>query len=234
MITATISWDLPAGYPGWSPSRASILTGSYSHVHTIVDNEAPEPPGLIYFPQYLQKAGYQTSFFGKWHMGNEDDKPRPGFDHWESFKGQGIYYNPSLNIDGKEVAYTDSTYITDLLTDHALSWLKNRDKSKPFFLYLSHKAVHAPFEPARRHRGVYKNLDYLLPPTYYQTLNDDYKILGWPEWVKQQRYSWHGVDYMYHSHLSINELVRTKKRASTKTHSSFIWATMDSPSANMV
>jgi len=192
-----------------SPSRASILTGSYSHVHTIVDNEAPEPPGLIYFPQYLQKAGYQTSFFGKWHMGNEDDKPRPGFDHWESFRGQGVYYNPSLNIDGKEVAYKDSTYITDLLTEHALSWLKNRDKSKPFFLYLSHKAVHAPFEPTRRHRGIYKNLDYTLPPTYYQTLNGDYKKLGWPEWVKQQRYSWHGVDYMYHTHISINELVRT-------------------------
>ena len=192
-----------------SPSRASILTGSYSHVHTIVDNEAPEPPGLIYFPQYLQKAGYQTSFFGKWHMGNEDDGPRPGFEHWESFKGQGVYYNPTLNIDGKEVAYTDSTYITDLLTDHALTWLKNRNKSKPFFLYLSHKAVHAPFEPARRHRGVYKNLDYVLPPTYYQTLNDDYKKLGWPEWVKQQRYSWHGVDYMYHTHIGIDELVRT-------------------------
>jgi arylsulfatase A-like enzyme len=192
-----------------SPSRASILTGSYSHVHTIVDNEASEPPGLIYFPQYLQKAGYQTSFIGKWHMGNEDDRPRPGFDHWESFKGQGVYYNPSLNIDGKEVTYSDSTYITDLLTDHALTWLKNRDKSKPFFLYLSHKAVHAPFEPARRHTGMYKNLDYDLPPTYYQTLNDDYKKLGWPEWVKQQRYSWHGVDYMYHTHTSIDELVRT-------------------------
>ena len=114
-----------------------------------------------------------------------------------------------MNIDGREVAYTESTYITDLLTDHALTWLKNRDKSKPFFLYLSHKAVHAPFEPARRHRGMYNNLDYVLPPTYYQTLNDDYKKLGWPEWVKQQRYSWHGVDYMYHTHISIDDLVRT-------------------------
>lgn len=192
-----------------SPSRASILTGAYSHAHTIVDNVAPEPPGLIYFPQYLQKAGYQTSFFGKWHMGNDDDKPRPGFDHWESFKGQGIYYNPALNIDGQQVTYRDSTYITDLLTDHALNWLKSRDKSKPFFLYLSHKAVHAPVEPARRHKGMYKNLPYVLPPTYYQTLNDDYKKLGWPEWVKQQRYSWHGVDYLYHTHESIEELVRT-------------------------
>lgn len=84
-----------------SPSRASILTGQYSHVHTIVDNSAPEPSDLIYFPQYLQQAGYQTAFFGKWHMGNEDDKPRKGFDYWESFKGQGVYYNPTLKHQWK-------------------------------------------------------------------------------------------------------------------------------------
>ncbi|TKK71861.1 sulfatase [Ilyomonas limi] len=194
-----------------SPSRASILTGAYSHVHTIVDNAAPEPPGNIYFPQYLQKAGYQTAFFGKWHMGEEtaSDNPRPGFSHWESFKGQGIYYNPTLNIDGRQVHYSDSTYITYLLTEHAIDWLKNRDKSKPFFVYLSHKAVHAPMTPARRHAGMYKNQPYLKPPTYYQTLSDDYKKLNWPEWVKQQRYSWHGVDYMYHTHQDIEELVQT-------------------------
>jgi arylsulfatase A-like enzyme len=192
-----------------SPSRASILTGQYSHVHTIVDNTAPEPKGLIYFPQYLQKAGYQTSFFGKWHMGNEDDKPRPGFDHWESFKGQGVYWNPKLNIDGKEVQYGDSTYITDLLTDHALQWLKGRDKSKPFFLYLSHKAVHDPMQPAKRHRGLYAHQKYPVPETYYQTSNDDYKKLGWPEWVKNQRYSWHGVDYPYHGHRPIEEFVQS-------------------------
>lgn len=192
-----------------SPSRASILTGQYSHVHTMIDNLAPEPGNLVYFPQYLQKNGYQTSFFGKWHMGEEDDHPRPGFDHWESFRGQGIYWNPQLNIDGKQFKYKDSTYITDLLTQHSIEWLDKRDKSKPFFLYLSHKAVHSPVMPAKRHRGMYKNMKYDLPPTYYQTLNDDYKALRWPEWVKQQRYSWHGVDFMYHSHINIEEIVQT-------------------------
>lgn len=194
-----------------SPSRATILTGAYSHVHTVVDNAAPEPKGNIYFPQYLQRAGYQTAFFGKWHMGEEaqSDQPRPGFNHWESFKGQGVYYAPQLNIDGKQVQYDSSVYITDLLTDHAIDWLKKRDKSRPFFLYLSHKAVHAPFAPAKRHTGLYKKLPYTLPPTYYQTLNDDYKKLHWPEWVRQQRYSWHGVDFPYHSHQDIAEIVQT-------------------------
>lgn len=191
-----------------SPSRASILTGQYSHVHTVVDNVAPEPADMILFPQYLQKAGYQTSYFGKWHMGDNDDRPRKGFDHWESFKGQGIYWNPTLNIDGKEVTYGDSAYITDLLTEHAIDWLKRRDKTKPFFLYLSHKAVHAPVTPAKRHRGLYSNKGYPVPSTYYQTLTDEYKSLGWPEWVKQQRYSWHGVDYPYHSHEPIENFVQ--------------------------
>lgn len=192
-----------------SPSRASILTGQYAHVHTIVDNISPEPQNLIYFPQYLQQAGYQTAFFGKWHMGEDDDSPRKGFNHWESFKGQGVYYNPKLNINGKLIQYNDSTYITDLLTNHALDWLNKQDKTKPFFLYLSHKAVHAPVTPAKRHLGIYANQKYKLPPTFYQTLNDDYKMLYWPEWVKNQRYSWHGVDYIYHTHQNLEEIIQT-------------------------
>ncbi len=181
-----------------SPSRASILTGQYSHVHTIVDNNAPDPGDLIYFPQYLQQAGYQTGFFGKWHMGAEHDDPRPGFDHWESFKGQGDYYAPNLNINGERIQYDEETYVTDLLTEHALEWLDNRDQEKPFFMYLSHKAVHALFKPAKRHDGIYNGKTIELPATYTQTIGDDYKNLKWPEWVKQQRHSWHGVDYMYH------------------------------------
>ncbi len=190
-----------------SPSRASILTGLFSHTHTIVDNQAPDPGNLSYFPQYLQKADYQTGFFGKWHMGDHSDDPRPGFDHWESFTGQGVYYNPTLNINGTRVSYSDSTYITDLLTEHALDWLEALDKKKPFFMYLSHKAVHAAFQPARRHKGLYKGQKISLPATFDQTKTGEYRNLKWPQWVADQRTSWHGVDYMYHSNADLNELV---------------------------
>ena len=181
-----------------SPSRASILTGQYSHVHTIVDNVAPNPGDLTFFPQYLQKAGYQTSFFGKWHMGDHNDSPRPGFDHWESFAGQGDYYAPNLNINGENTQYDEETYVTDLLTDHAVDWLDHRDQDKPFFMYLSHKAVHAMFFPAKRHEVMYAGKKIDKPDSYTQTIGSEYKKLNWPDWVKRQRDSWHGVDYMYH------------------------------------
>jgi arylsulfatase A-like enzyme len=190
-----------------SPSRASILTGQYSHVHTIVDNYAPNPGNLTFFPQYLQQAGYQTAFLGKWHMGDHGDEPQPGFNHWESFVGQGVYYNPKLNINGKRIQYSDSTYITDLLTEHAIEWLEKRDKKKPFFMYLSHKAVHADFKPAKRHVDRYKNKTIPLPSTFEQTKTGEYRDLKWPEWVKKQRVSWHGVDFMYHQNKGFQDVV---------------------------
>jgi arylsulfatase A-like enzyme len=197
-----------------SPSRASILTGQYAHTHTVVDNQAAAPKSLIFFPQYLQKAGYQTSFFGKWHMGGGNSDPRPGFNRWVSFNGQGEYYNPKINIDGKMVAFTDSAYITDILTDMTIDWLKQRDKKKPFFVYLSHKAVHAEFRPAKRDNGIYKNIQIQYPVSMFSTARVDskkftrgkqadssaYKInyKDIPRWVRAQRDSWHGVDFMYH------------------------------------
>ncbi|RYF60872.1 MAG: DUF4976 domain-containing protein, partial [Cytophagaceae bacterium] len=198
----------------------------YAHTHKVVDNFAPLTPGLKFFPQYLQKAGYKTAFLGKWHMGNTDDAPQPGFDYWLSFKGQGDYYNPTFNINGKRVSYTDSSYTSDLLTDYALKWLSSLDKSKPFCVYLSHKAVHAEFQPAKRHRGIYKNMPINYPQTMYLTATDSSKQWGakpaqnpemgplkvnmadMPNWVKQQRYSWHGVDYMYHGQIGFNDFYR--------------------------
>ena len=123
-----------------SPSRASILTGQYMHTHGVVDNNAPAKEGTIYFPTYLQQAGYETAFMGKWHMGGHHDDPQPGFDYWLSFAGQGDYYPKKkrngemshFNINGKHVR--QKGYITDELTDYSLAWLeKERDKSKPFF-----------------------------------------------------------------------------------------------------
>jgi len=141
-----------------SPSRASILTGLYTHKHRVIDNNRLVPEGTHYFPEWLQQAGYATAFIGKWHMGSDADDPRPGFDHWVSFRGQGSYLPPSpdytLNVDGKRVP--QKGYITDELTDYAVEWLEQqKPQEKPFFLYLSHKAVHANFTPAERHEGRY-------------------------------------------------------------------------------
>ncbi len=185
-----------------SPSRATILTGQYAHRHKVVDNNFPVPEGTIFFPQYLQKAGYETAFIGKWHMGHEKDDPRPGFDHWISFKGQGVYYNPILNINGKKVKREG--YITDLLTDYAIEWLE-QDREKPFFLYLSHKAVHAMFKPAKRHLGRYEHVQLEYPRTMANT-PENYK--NKPRWVKEQRNSWHGVDFMYHGQMDFDTFYR--------------------------
>lgn len=187
-----------------SPSRASILTGQYAHRHGIVDNSSPIPPGTRFFPEDLQHAGYRTGFFGKWHMGEVDDSPQPGFDRWVSFRGQGVYHNPRLNVDGEPV--DREGYITDLLTDYALEWLQDsQDEDAPFFLYLSHKAVHAEFMPAERHAGTYANIRIPYPPTMENT-ESNYR--GKPHWVEEQRYSWHGVDYAYHGQLDFDDFYR--------------------------
>jgi N-acetylglucosamine-6-sulfatase len=186
-----------------SPSRASILTGQYAHRHRVVDNDSPVPPGLTFFPQYLQRSGYETAFIGKWHMGGASDDPRPGFDHWVSFKGQGSYLpvKDGLNVDGKRVP--QKGYITDDLNKYALDWLKGRTSKKPFMMYLSHKAVHAEFIPSDRHAGRFKNLKFTPPKTM-----DPDDVVDAPMWVRNQRNSWHGVDFPYHSELDIAEYYR--------------------------
>ena len=185
-----------------SPSRATILTGVYAHRHKIVDNNTPIPPGTTFFPQYLQKAGYKTGFFGKWHMGNVSDDPQPGFERWVSFLGQGTYL-PSkngLNVDGKRVP--QKGYITDELTGYALDWLKQLRRDQPYFLYLSHKAVHSEFIPAERHKGRYAKEVFEYPATMAAS---GPMARGRPMWVQNQRNSWHGVDFPYHSDLDIAE-----------------------------
>jgi arylsulfatase A-like enzyme len=156
--------------PLCSPSRGSLLTGQYPHTNGIIDNTARPSHALPVFPLALQKAGYRTAFFGKWHMGT-DDSPRPGFDHWVAMPGQGEAIDPSLNVDGKRV--NGKGYTTDLLTDYAAQFM-GRPSEQPFLVYLAHKAIHpnviqrddgslAPipgqpggFVAADRHRDRYK------------------------------------------------------------------------------
>jgi N-acetylglucosamine-6-sulfatase len=188
-----------------SPSRATILTGMYAHQHGVVDNNNPVPKGTTFFPQYLQRAGYDTAFVGKWHMGGEGDDPQPGFDHWVSFRGQGTYL-PSkwgLNVNGTRVP--QKGYISDELTDYAVEWLKQRPADKPFFLYLSHKGVHAEFVPAERHRGRYADAPFVPPASQQLPPEEEARR---PRWVRDQRNSWHGVDYPYHSTLDVAQYYR--------------------------
>jgi N-acetylglucosamine-6-sulfatase len=140
--------------PLCSPARASFLTGQYVHTNGIKGNKPiyNEPSHeLVTFPRLLREAGYESAYVGKWHMGN-DDSARPGFDRWVSFRGQGRYDNPTLNIDGKRE--DKKGYVTDILTDYAVEFI-NASHEKPFVLYMGHKAVHGPFKPAPRHAKLF-------------------------------------------------------------------------------
>jgi N-acetylglucosamine-6-sulfatase len=155
--------------PLCSPSRASFLTGQYAHTNGIVDNTARPSHDLHTFPLELQRAGYRTGFFGKWHMGT-DDTPRPGFSRWVGMRGQGEALDPVLNVDGTRVPTPG--YVTDVLTDHAVRFIEEAGDA-PFLVYLAHKAIHpnivqrddgstvalegqpGGFVAAERHRGRY-------------------------------------------------------------------------------
>ena len=196
-----------------SPSRASILTGLYTFRHRVIDNNRLVPKGTIFFPQYLQKAGYATAYVGKWHMGGETDEPRPGFDHWVSFRGQGHYLPPTpdytLNVNGRRVK--QKGYISDELTDYAIDWLKQqKPDEKPFFLYLSHKAVHANFTPAERHAGRLDDAPFQRPASEADT-PENYRDK--PRWLRDQRNSWHGVEFPYHSNLDVESYYKRYSEA---------------------
>ena len=182
-----------------SPSRGSILTGQYAHVHRVLDNSTRLNPETPTFPKALQAAGYDTGYVGKWHMGGETDEPRPGFDRWVSFRGQGVYHDPTFNVDGEQVAREG--YVTDLITDYAVDFLQ-QERDRPFMLYVGHKAVHHEFYPAERHKGSYADRQYVYPDSMAGT---EANYSAKPEWVRRQRNSWHGVDGMYNGAVDFDQ-----------------------------
>ncbi len=143
-----------------SPARASFLTGKYARCHGVMNNATPWKDDNVTFLEMLHASGYDTGFIGKWHMpgGKLPDMVNQGkLDHMVSFTygtGQGRYNNCPMFVDGRKTK--TNGYITDVLTDYAMGFLEKRRKN-PFCMMLSHKAVHAFFNPANRHEGSLKN-----------------------------------------------------------------------------
>jgi arylsulfatase A-like enzyme len=162
--------------PLCSPNRASILTGQYASRHGIIDNVGRDAMShrLANYHLALKALGYETAHIGKWHMGN-DATPRPGYDHWVSFRGQGKIVDPVFWEEGAE--RTVPGYVTDLLSDRAVEYVR-RKREKPFALFFAHKAVHPDVQQKQdgtidvatmrgyvlpeRHRDLYKGETY--PP----------------------------------------------------------------------
>lgn len=144
------------------PSRATVLTGKYSHKNGFYNNSNSRFDGSqTTFPKLLQQAGYTTAIIGKWHLTSDPT----GFDYWHILPGQGLYYNPPMIKHG--VRAPEPGYVTDIITDISLDWLKNRDKTKPFLLMSQHKAPHREWAPALRHLGWDGDRVYPEPPTLF-------------------------------------------------------------------
>jgi arylsulfatase A-like enzyme len=160
-----------------SPSRASIQTGQYPSTHGVEALERDLRPDAVTFPGLLQKAGYETGYVGKYHLGKDSDRPRPQFDFWSCFRGQGTYFDPVLNTNGQSRKI--SGYNNDIVTDHALEFISRR-RSKPFFLQIGYKAPHDPVTPPRHMEDLYSDVQVPLPSTWNETHGDK------PAWYVEQ------------------------------------------------
>lgn len=147
------------------PSRATMLTGKYSHKNGFKDNETSVfNHGQDLFVKRLQAAGYQTAWIGKQHLGNAPQ----GFDFFSILTDQGEYYNPDFITNGVKVR--EHGYVTNLVADKAEKWLDGRDEDKPFCLVIGHKATHRVWLPDTADLGMYDNVKFPIPSTFY----DDY------------------------------------------------------------
>jgi len=151
-----------------TPSRAVILAGTYNHVNDVTTLASKMDNRLLTFPKLLRESGYQTAIVGKWHLGQGPEHEPTGFDFWRVLPGQGLYHNPEMiDAEGKHVF---EGYVTDLITDMCLDWLRDRDKDRPFCLLCHHKAPHRHWEPDEKHAHMYDDADIPEPETF----NDDY------------------------------------------------------------
>jgi|SRR5579871_4453892 len=149
------------------PSRATLLTGKFSHINGYKVNERKFNFEQEVFPALLQQNNYQTAWIGKLHLSS---LPYHGFNYFNILPGQGDYYNPDfINYKNDTIRYTG--YVTDLITQFAEGWLNQRDTTKPFLLVVGEKATHREWLPWIDDLGAYDDINFPLPKTFY----DDYK-----------------------------------------------------------
>ena len=150
------------------PSRAVILTGKHSHKNGFMNNGNSFDWNQQSFPKVLREAGYQTAIFGKSHLKGSPQ----GFDEWSVLPGQGLYYNPDFKTP--EGLVRIEGHCTDIVTDMAVSWLKEgREKEKPFVLMVQHKAPHRNWMPAPRHLDLYNDIEIPVPPSLFDKWEDN-------------------------------------------------------------
>jgi arylsulfatase A-like enzyme len=170
------------------PSRACMLTGKHSHANGFTDNTTCVFDGSQQtMPKLLQQAGYQTAIIGKWHLVSLPT----GFDHWEILPEQGDYYNPDfITMDNDTIR--KEGYVTNLITDMSIDWMENqRDKNKPFCLFIHHKAIHRNWLPALEDLPLFEDKTFPLPDNFY----DDYE--GRPAAAAQEMSIWKNMDLIY-------------------------------------
>jgi arylsulfatase A-like enzyme len=168
-----------------SPSRASILSGVYAHTHGVRDNFTEYPTSQKSFPMALQEAGYQTAYIGKWHMGEGNDSPRPGFNYFVTHKGQGQYLDTEWNLNGQRREVIKG-YYTTVVTDLAEDWIQRQKAGEPWMLMLGHKASHSFYTPEPRFEHAFDGVRVPYPESAFM-LDDK------PTWIRDRLSTWHGI-----------------------------------------
>ncbi|HNQ88653.1 MAG TPA: sulfatase [Verrucomicrobiota bacterium] len=170
-----------------SPSRASLLSGRYARSHQVLNNFTEYPNSLPGYPGRLHAAGYETAYIGKWHMGEDNDEQRPGFDTWMSHRGQGNYFDNTFNVNGVRKVFPG--YYTTTVTDMAVEWIR-RPHAKPWLLIVGQKAPHGgPIQPEPRFERALDSFPVKLPANA-----SDYRVSGGkPAWLEESYPTWHGA-----------------------------------------
>ena len=184
-----------------SPSRATMMSGLYAHRHGVLNNFTEYPDALPSYPKRLREVGYETAYFGKWHMGETNDAPRSGFDFWMSHAGQGKYFDTEWNINGRRELIKG--YYTTVITEHAEKWLRVKH-DKPFVAVIGQKAPHGgPIQPEPKYEHALDAIP-VTKPANFDAWRD-----GKPAWLAESFPTWHGAGGPLYNIKDYDKFVRS-------------------------